>query len=145
MNREGEESTLYSAALRGLRSMTLGDGKSVQKKAETQQHRASDSELLGQLPKASEFSPAEVVPRFSGLLAGEEGLQDESRSLQWLVSSVQDKEADKSMSKTKEGEACVFCGEGFKAWASAVLCRQGKNRMHPRCWSSRTQGARAII
>eukprot|EP00961_Rhodomonas_salina_P253126 3420773-Rhodomonas_salina.1 len=52
---------------------------------------------------------------------------------------------DKSMSKLVESEPCVFCGEGFKAGEAEFLCKQGKNRMHPRCWSSRTHGVRAII
>eukprot|EP00961_Rhodomonas_salina_P219908 2972634-Rhodomonas_salina.1 len=105
MSSEGEKSSLYSAALRGLRSMTLGDDKSAEKKVEdTSQCRASESAVLGQLPRTSEFSPAEVVPHLAGSPTDGEVNRDGGHSLQWRVSSVQDTEMDKSMSKLVEGE-----------------------------------------
>eukprot|EP00961_Rhodomonas_salina_P127286 1715797-Rhodomonas_salina.1 len=81
--------------------MALGDDKSAEKKVETMPpRRASDSEVLGQLPRASEFSPAEVVPRLAGSPTEGEVLRDWSHSLQWRVSSVRDKETDVSLAPT---------------------------------------------
>eukprot|EP00961_Rhodomonas_salina_P062943 845281-Rhodomonas_salina.1 len=132
--------------------MTLGDDKSAEKKVETTPpRRASDSKVLGQLPRASEFSPAEVVPRLTGSPTEGEVLRDGSHSLQWRVSSVRDKETDKSMSKTVEGEPCVFCGEGSrreprKSFASRArtACIRGvgrRGRTEPRPSSVRQPGS----
>eukprot|EP00961_Rhodomonas_salina_P007061 95642-Rhodomonas_salina.1 len=77
--------------------MTLGEDRTAEKKVEdTPPRRASESAVLGQLPRTSEFSPAEVVPRLAGSPTDGEVIQDEGLSLQWRVSSVQDKEMDKS-------------------------------------------------
>eukprot|EP00961_Rhodomonas_salina_P185924 2510331-Rhodomonas_salina.3 len=142
MRGEGEKNTLYSAALRGLHSMTLGDKKSSEKLGQpTPPRRASESELLGQLPRANKFSPAEIVQRLRGSQTEEDIGHDRTQSLQWQVLSVQ----DRSMSTSAEDEQCVFCSEGFKAGASIVLCKQGKDSMHPHCWLSRKHWAKAII
>eukprot|EP00961_Rhodomonas_salina_P160076 2155436-Rhodomonas_salina.1 len=59
MEREGERksSTLYSAVLKGLRSMTLGCAK-ITPGTEAKERRRDSEPALGQAERATEFSPA---------------------------------------------------------------------------------------
>eukprot|EP00961_Rhodomonas_salina_P246472 3330425-Rhodomonas_salina.1 len=63
--------------------MTLGDDRAAEKKVED-------------TPQTSEFSPAEVVPHLADSPTDRGVIEDGGHSLQWSVSSVQDKEMDKS-------------------------------------------------
>eukprot|EP00961_Rhodomonas_salina_P002897 39609-Rhodomonas_salina.1 len=90
MEREGEEKsfTLYSAALKGLRSMTLGGAKTSPEPGAKERRRDSEP-ALGQAARASEFSPAELVSAEGETSADQS--QGENRTLLWQVSTVMDK------------------------------------------------------
>eukprot|EP00961_Rhodomonas_salina_P195439 2638451-Rhodomonas_salina.3 len=62
MNNRKESNTPYTLALAGLSSMTLGGiASSKTNKEKTPESQASEPVLLGQLPRASKFSPQEIV------------------------------------------------------------------------------------
>eukprot|EP00961_Rhodomonas_salina_P052051 698807-Rhodomonas_salina.1 len=82
MEREGEEKafTLYSAALKGLRSMTLSGAKTLQE-LEAKEGRRDSEPALGQAARANEFSPAELVSAGGDTSADQS--QGEYRTLLW--------------------------------------------------------------
>eukprot|EP00961_Rhodomonas_salina_P240990 3256312-Rhodomonas_salina.1 len=71
MSGKRDSDNPYTLALEGLRFMTLGGKEAKLHTEKSPECRASEPALLGQLPRASEFSPPEVVS-LSGDLAREE-------------------------------------------------------------------------